>query len=149
MKNNIALIVLVALLVGGGVGFFGGMQYQKGQRGSFGQAANGQFGPRGGSGANGARFRNGGGVGGEVLNIDTNSITVKLQDGSSRIVLLTGSTTVNKAAQASVSDISVGTRVAAFGTPNTDGSVTATNIQINPLMRGPNGPSGASGAQGI
>lgn len=147
MKNNIAVIVIVALLVGVGAGFFGGMQYQKSQRGSFGQFTNGQFGPRGGSGANGARLRNGGGVVGDVLSVDTNSITVKLPDGSSKIVLLTSSTTINKAAQGSVSDLSVGTRVAAFGATNSDGSVTATNVQINPIMRGPNGPSGTSGVQ--
>ena len=125
------------------------MQYQKSQRGSFGQLSNGQFGQRGGSGANGTRFRNGGGIVGEILSADHNSVTVKLPDGSSRIVLLTSSTTVNKASQASVSDLSVGTRVAAFGTPNNDGSVTAANIQINPVMRGPNGPSGANGTQGL
>ncbi len=151
MKNNIAVIVIVALLVGGGAGFFGGMQYQKGQRGSFGQFANGQFGPRGGSGANGAggRFRNGNGVVGDILSVDNNSITVKLPDGSSKIVLMTSATSINKAAQGSVSDLAVGTRVAAFGTPNSDGSVTATNVQINPIMRGPGGPSGTSGAQGL
>lgn len=144
MKNNITVIVIIALLVGGGLGFFGGMQYQKSQRGAFGQFANGQFGPRGGSGANGARVRNGGGVVGDILSVDKNSITVKLPDGSSKIVLLTTSTSINKAAEGSVSDLAVGTRVAAFGTTNSDGSVTATNVQINPMTRG---PSGASGAQ--
>jgi hypothetical protein len=150
MKNNIAVIIIVALLVGGGIGFFGGMQYQKSQRGAgFGQFANGGFGPRGGSGAGGARFRNGGGVVGDILSVDNNSMTVKLADGSSKIVLLTGSTTINKAAQATVADLTAGTRVAAFGATNSDGSVTATNVQINPLMRGPNGSSGSSGAQGL
>lgn len=146
LKNNIAVIVIVALLVGGGVGFFGGMQYQKGQRGTIGQFVNnGQFNARG----NGAiRGRNGNGAVGTILSVDANSITVKLADGSSKIVLLTGSTSINKAAQASVSDLSVGERVAAFGATNTDGSITATNVQINPVMRGPGGASGTSGAAG-
>jgi hypothetical protein len=124
MKNNAAVIALVCLLVGGGLGFFGGTQYQKGQRG--------QFGPRGENGTSGVRIRNGGSVLGEILSVDSNSITVKLPDGSSKIVLLTGSTSINKAAQGTVSDLSVGTRVAAFGTANADDSVTATNVQINP-----------------
>ena len=143
MKNNVAVIALVAILVGGGIGFFAGTQYQKNQRGQAGQFGNGQF-ARGGSGANGARFRNGNGAAGTILSVDSNSITVKLQDGSSKIVLLTGSTNINKAAQAAVSDLTAGERVAAFGTTNSDGSITATNVQINPEMRGPGGPSGAA-----
>ena len=148
MKNNVAVIVIVALLVGGGLGFFGGMQYQKSQRtAGFAQFANGPGGFAGrGSGAGGARTR-GNGAEGTILSVDNNSITVKLADGSSKIVLLTSSTSINKAAQATTSDLAVGTTVAAFGTTNTDGSITATNVQINPMMRGPGAPSGPSGAQ--
>jgi len=147
MKNNIALIAVLALLVGGAAGFFGGMQYQKSQRtAAFGQFTNGQFGARGGSGAVGLRGRNGNGAAGTILSIDNNSITVKLAEGGSKIVLLTGSTSINKAATAAIADLTVGQIVSAFGTTNTDGSITATNVQINPVMRGPGGPSGASGA---
>ena len=146
MKTNVIIIALVTLLVGGGLGFFGGMQYQKSQRPSgFAQFGNGA-GARGGSGPGGGRFRNGNGAAGTILSVDNNSITVKLNDGSSKIVLLTSGTTINKAATATVSDLAVGTTVAAFGTTNSDGSITATNVQINPLMRGPGGPSGSSGA---
>jgi len=143
MKNNIALIAILALLVGGAAGFFGGREYQKNQRPSFGQFAGaGGFGARGGSGTTGARGRNGNGAVGTILNVDANSMTVKLQDGSSKIVLLTGTTSINKAATAAISDLTVGQTVSAFGTTNTDGSITATNVQINPLMRGPGSPSG-------
>ncbi len=149
MKNNAIVIALVALLVGGGLGFFGGMQYQKSQRAAvFGQFGSGSLGAPGGAGAGGFRGRNGNGAVGTVLSVDNNSITVKLADGSSKIILVTSSTSINKAAQASVSDLAVGTTVAAFGTTNSDGSITATNVQINPVMRGPNGPSGTSGASG-
>ena len=143
VKNNIALIAILALLVGGAAGFFGGMQYQKGQRPSFGQFAGagaGGFGARGGTGVNGAR-RNGNGAAGTILSVDANSMTVKLNDGSSKIVLLTGTTSINKAATAAISDLTVGETVSAFGTTNTDGSITATNVQINPMMRGPGGPN--------
>jgi len=109
------------------------MQYQKSQRASFGE----NFGIRGGSGQLGARGRNGGGVAGDILSVDKNTMTVKLPDGSSKIVVLTSSTSINKAAQGEISDLTVGTRVAAFGTTNSDGSVTATNVQIDPVMRGP------------
>lgn len=138
MKNNIVLIVILALLVGGGIGFFGGMQYQKSQRtAAFGQFANGQFGGRTGTGAPGLRGRNGNGAVGTILSVDTNSITVKLADGSSKIVLLTASTSFNKATAATAGDLSAGATVAAFGTTNPDGSITATNVQINPVMRTP------------
>jgi len=130
MKNNIVIVTILALLVGGAAGFFGGMQYQKSQRQSF-----TQFSARGGSGANGMRFRNGNGAAGDILSVDTNSITVKMADGSSKIVLLTGTTAINKAATATAADLTVGERVSAFGTTNTDGSITATNVQINPLTR--------------
>jgi hypothetical protein len=145
VKNNIAFIAILALLIGGTAGFFAGSQYQKSQRPSFGQFAGAGNGARGGSGAAGLRGRNGNGAAGTVLSVDTNSITVKLADGSSKIVLLTGSTSINKATQGSVSDLTAGTAVAAFGTTNTDGSITATNVQINPEMRGPAAASGASG----
>lgn len=152
MKSNIALVAVITLLIGGGVGFFGGMTYQKNQRSAqFGQFAGGGFG-RGGTGANGAgggnRLRNGGSVVGDIIANDTSSITVKLQDGSSKIVLVTSSTSINKATQAAVGDLSVGQRVAVFGSTNADGSVTAQNVQLNPVMRGPNGPSAAGRAGG-
>lgn len=148
MKNNMAVLVIVALLVGGGAGFFGGMQYQKSQRSAaFGQFANGGFTGRGAIGVGGGRFRNGNGAEGKILSVDNNSITVKLPDGSSKIVLLTGTTSINKASKGTTSDLAVGTLVAAFGTTNSDGSITATNVQINPIMRGPGGPSGSSGAR--
>jgi hypothetical protein len=146
IKNNFVLIIILALLVGGAAGFFGGMQYQKNQRSAaFGQFTNGQFGARGGSSTAGLRGRNGNGAEGTILSTDDNSMTVKLADGSSKIVLLTASTSFNKATAATAADLIVGQTVAAFGTTNTDGSITASNVQINPVMRGPGGPSGASG----
>jgi ribosomal protein S1 len=121
MKNNIVLIAILSLLVGGGAGFFGGMQYQKSQRPASFARVN--------------RTRNGGGVVGDILSADNNSVTVKLPDGSSKIVLLTAATSINKAATAAASDLTVGETVSAFGTTNTDGSITATNVQINPGAR--------------
>ena len=145
MKNNIVFIAILAVIVGGAGGFFGGMQYQKSQRASFAGNTAG-FAARGLNGTPGVRGRNGNGAVGTILSVDTNSMTVKMNDGSSKIVLLTGSTSINKAATAAVSDLIVGETVSAFGTTNTDGSVTATNVQINPVMRAPSSPSGTPGA---
>lgn len=75
-------------------------------------------------------------VSGEIISSDSKSITVKLQDGSSKIVLLTDKTTVSKSAEANVADLKTGEKVAAFGQENSDGSVTAQSIQLNPILRG-------------
>lgn len=125
--------MIVLVIVVGAAGFFAGMQYQKSKTGSARQFAGG-FGGRTGGTRNGSRP-----VSGDILSSDDKSITVKLQDGSTMIVLVTGSTTINKAASATKSDLATGVRVAAFGTTNSDGTMTASNIQINPMMRGPEG----------
>jgi ribosomal protein S1 len=75
-------------------------------------------------------------VNGEIIGVDEKSITVKMQDGSSRIVILSEKTEINKAASGTKDDLKVGERVAVFGQENSDGSVTAQNIQLNPMFRG-------------
>lgn len=69
---------------------------------------------------------------GEIISLDSKSMTVKLTDGSSRIVLISDSTTVNQSVAATKNDLKVGISVAVRGDQNTDGSVTSTNIEINP-----------------
>ena len=132
MKNNMIIIVIVVALVVGAGGFFAGMKYQQskspaGRFGNFQNARNGNTGQR----AQGFRP-----VNGEIISSDDKSITVKLQDGSSKIVLLTDTTSINKSSEGSKSDLKLGEKVAVFGTENSDGSVTAQNVQLNPLSRG-------------
>lgn len=143
MNKNIALVVLLVALAAGG-GFFTGMKYQESKIPSFaGRFRNG--GPNGSGGPNGGQNRFGGRpVTGEIINSDNKSITVKLQDGSSKIVLLSSNTSINKATQGSVADLTTGITAATFGIENSDGSITAQNIQINPLNRYTASPS-ASG----
>lgn len=75
-------------------------------------------------------------VNGEIISADEKSVTVKLPDGGSKIVILSEKTSINKAAEATKEDLKVGEKVAVFGSENTDGSVTAQNIQLNPQPRG-------------
>lgn len=132
MKNNVIYTIVIVVLVAAGA-FYGGMTYQKSQSSNF---SGRQFG-QGNQNAQGARRLNGGRpVVGEILSQDANSITVKLQDGGSKIILLSKSTTVSKTDTASISDLKTGVRIAAFGTDNADGSLTAQNIQLNPMIRG-------------
>lgn len=150
MKNKNIIIAIVAVVVVGVGAFFGGIQYQKMQRGQMnnfaGQAGfQGRFGQGGNGQGNQARRigANGGAVVGEILSTDDTSITVKLMDGSTKIVLLTDKSAINKAATATKSDLKTGENVAVFGTPNSDGSVTATSIQLDPMARmGEPRPSG-------
>jgi len=130
MKNSIIIAILVAIIVGGGA-FFGGMKYQQSKQRSFFRQGNAP-GLRAGVG-NRLGFRP---VNGEIISLDDKSITVKLQDGSSKIVLISDKTEINKAAEATKSDLKVGDKVAVFGQENSDGSVTAQNVQINPILRG-------------
>lgn len=139
MKNKNLIIAILILLVGLGAGFFGGMKYRdyqiSKQRASF---AGGNF-QRNGTGATGSGARMGGAVravNGSILSVDDKGITVKLSDGSSKIVLMSDTTQINQAAAATKTDLKVGTTVAVFGQTNSDGSVTAQSIQMNPQTRG-------------
>lgn len=136
-KNIITGIVIIVVAL---AAFFGGIFYQKSQRtntaGQFAQNRTGRFGQNFANNRNGA-FRGGfgGAVIGDVVSVDADSLTVKLQDGSSKIINLANSTTYSKTVTGSKEDMKTGTRVAAIGSTNTDGSVTAQNIQLNPAMR--------------
>jgi len=131
MKNVKSLIPIICVLVGLGVGFLAGFEfkaYQLKKSFSGNQTANGkintqQMGMRGGV------------VIGSILSMDDKSVTVKLSDGSSKIVLFSDSTTYTNTVDAAKSDLKVGENVAVSGTSNSDGSVTATSVQINPKFQ--------------
>ncbi len=141
-KNTIITIVLVILA--SGVGFFAGSKYQSSRNPfankAFGDGQNFQF--KGGQGVkvqNGqagqkVAFR-GGQVMGEIISLDDRSLTVKMPDGSSKIVLFTDTTTYAKSADAVKTDLKTGDTVAVTGETNSDGSVSATNIQLNPAFK--------------
>ena len=132
MNKN--LIMVIILIAGLGLGFLGGMVYQKSQAGNQRLAANGQF--RGRFGQNGNGNNNGQRpVIGSIISQDQNSITVKLPDGSSKIVLLSGSTMVNKTEPGTTSDLKSGDMVLVTGSTNSDGSVSAQSVMINPMVR--------------
>ena len=134
--KNINLITIILLIIVGAGGFFGGMKYQQGK-----QPLRGDFQSRAGMRQQnlptGAQQRMGAGtVRGEIISRDETSITVKLPDGSSKIVLISENTAINKATEGSVDDLKTGEQVMIIGQTNSDGSVTAQNIQLNPELRG-------------
>ena len=128
MNKNILITVLVAVIAAGG-GFFGGMKYER-QR-SPALRGTQTF----GAGNRGNRNGFARPVSGEIISSDDSSITVKLADGSSKIVLLSDKTTINKAESGIKEDLKTGVKVAVFGQENSDGSLTAQNIQLNPVVR--------------
>lgn len=150
MKKNNMIMTIVAVIVVGLLAFFAGMQYQKMQRGNFGgtfgtgqnrQFGNGQGGTlQGRMGTQGSRP-----VNGEILNMDDKSITVKMPDGSTKIIILSEKTTINKASEISKSDLKTGDTIAVFGTQNADGSMTAQNVSIGGMFRGMKGSASPSG----
>ncbi len=141
MKNNSLLVTIMVAVIIGAVGFFAGVQYQKSQSPSFSAAAGGRdtsiqgrggrFQGRRGSKTNG-NAANRGAIIGKIINSDNNSITVQLRDGSSKIAVLSNNTTYETTSKASQSDLKNGDTVAVIGTTNSDGSITANSVQINP-----------------
>lgn len=69
-------------------------------------------------------------VGGEVTATSASTITIKLPDGTSSTIRVTGATTylVPGVQNPSLSDITVGMRVVAEGTKAADGSITAERV---------------------
>ncbi|MBP6994291.1 hypothetical protein KBB12_03550 [Candidatus Woesebacteria bacterium] len=139
--KQMIVIGVVAVVVGAG-GFFVGRytvtNAQSTRAGQFGAGATGNpriggFQGAGTRGAGGVRFRP---VSGDIIESSTDSITVKLTDGSSKIVLFSDTTNINKAQAATPADLQVGEKVMVTGQDNSDGSVTAQNIQLNPVFRG-------------
>jgi hypothetical protein len=137
MKNNLAKIIVVAIVVGL-LGFYCGMQYQKSQRGNFSIGMRNFNGTEQQQSAT-TRQRNGMGgfVNGEIMSISNNTITIKTKDGGSKVVIYSDSTKVNKTSEGSKSDLKVGETITAMGSTSSDGAVTAQSISLgNAVFQG-------------
>ena len=153
-KNQVISLVIIGVLALGG-GFFGGMQYG-GSSGSQGNirggdvTANltGQFqdssehGDWNGDGqhrsggnhpgriSGPARGRDGRALVGEVLGVEDGALTLKTQDGGSKIIFFAESTQVREIISGSVDDALEGEQIVVFGQENPDGSYSAQAIQF-------------------
>lgn len=140
MNTKTKVIAAVVLVVVAGAAFYGGTVYAKGSAGGRSSFAAGQFSRTGTStGTFTARGgANGGFTSGQILSVGNGSITVQGTDGSSKIILIGDSTQISKMATGSMSDLTAGTNVTITGTTNSDGSITATMVDIRPA--GSNAP---------
>ena len=139
-KKIVAGIVGVVIIVG--AAFYGGMVYGKSSTPARGQFGNGQFtGGSNGAGGTGIRggINRGGFTAGEIISKDASSITIKMQDGSTKIILIGSSTQVTKSTTGSSDDLTTGVNVTVTGTANSAGSVTAESVQIRPAGSTPLG----------
>jgi len=146
MKNTNTIIgIIIALLVVAGGSFYGGMIYGRTSLAAMrgGQFRNmnpeqqskegmQQFQPGGQMQRNGSRGNSGFTIG-EVISKDDKSITVKLPDGGSKIIFYNASTSIGKTVDGLIEDVVVGENVIANGTSNSDGSITAQLIQLQPV----------------
>lgn len=162
MNSRSWVVVAVVAAVVGAAAFYGGMLYGESKPPSAEAAMekmrsltpaeaaaafqSGGFpgGPGGLQGADGTavgggRGTGGGFINGDVVSADAESITVKLADGSTKIVFFSDSTSIVKSTEGSASDLATGTGIVVTGTTNGDGSVTAERIQIRAPGEGPIG----------
>jgi hypothetical protein len=132
MKNNLIKTIIITIVVGL-LGFYGGIQYQKSQRVSFSANSAQRF--AGGTNQQSGAARQGRAAGfnpvsGQITSLDKSTITIKTQDGSSKIVVYSSSTKVNKTSEGSMSDLKVGDQIMTIGSTASDGTVTAQSISV-------------------
>jgi len=143
VKKILPIIITVVVVIGAGA-FYGGMKYGQSKTPDFRNLSSEErqqrFSALGGQGAAGEGFqgvrsgnRTGGGFAtGEILSKDDQSITIKTQDGGSKIIFYSDTTGIEKFASGSSSDLEIGKTIVVNGTANSDGSVTAQSIQMRP-----------------
>lgn len=131
--KHIAAAAVGAVIIAGGA-FWAGTSYASAGRapGPFG-AGQGNLQFTGGAGKSGQAMRTlGGATAGQIIASQDGTLTVQMADGSTKLVLVSGSTQVMKSTVGSLADLASGTEVSVTGTPNSDGSITAQSVQIRP-----------------
>ena len=134
---------VLAAVLAGALGFYGGVVYQKSQTQS---AVSGRMGGQGGfprmpretpaapaarAGNRQRAFDRGGVATGTILSQNATSITIKTGDGGSKTVFVTTDTRVSKQDQLTAADLKVGDQVAAMG-QSANGGIDARSITVVP-----------------
>lgn len=157
MNKLLPIIIAVTVIIGSGA-FYGGMKYteSKSSRGGFSQAGFQnlssderwqrfqELGANIGEAFNqdhegdGFRGRFGSGDGnrslsGEIISQNESSFTIKLNDGSTKIVFVNDSTQITKSIDGTLDDLNEGEQIFVVGDENPDGSYIAKTIQLRSL----------------
>ncbi len=138
-KYTVHIVWLVIALVALGGGYFWGKASAVPTRTGF--AGAGTFGSSTRRLAGGAA--GGGFTTGQILTMDSSSITLQLPNGNSQVVFYSSSTMVSEPTMVSPSALKTGTMVMVGGTSNSDGSLTATTIQVRTSGTAGGAPTGA------
>jgi hypothetical protein len=146
MKRWVVPVLIVLVIAAGVGGFFAG-RAAGGQKTATTQGGLPGYGAFRGYGGAGARGAGGGLTTGSIVSKDAGSMTVKLSDGNTKIVFFSASTAVSETKDVSSTALAVGNDVTVVGTTNTDGSITATRIQLGTVPFG-NGVGGGPGQTG-
>ena len=120
------IAIVIAVIIIGGASFYTGTLYAKGNKSSNRNMPGFTSGI-----ARGVRG-NGNLVNGQILSMDSGSITIQIPNGGSKIIFLTATTPITKTVDGALSDLTVGQQIMATGTTNSDGSISAQSIQIRP-----------------
>ncbi len=136
MSKNIVVLSVIIAIVLVVVSFYGGLKYSQGKNPTFDRTSFVQRNPQlGGNNVLGSNRTMGGIVSGEILSIDDKSLTVKSQDGGSRLVFLSASTTISKMASGNIGDLIIGSNISVNGSSNTDNSINAQMIQVRSQIK--------------
>jgi hypothetical protein len=148
MNNSNKTVMVIVAVVIAVVIFFGGYKYGESKgtmatAGGFGAGAQTggvagatASGRRGGAAGYAGGFGGRGGAAsstvGTILSVDSDSITVSLTGGGSKIVFVSTSTPVMITSIGTLSSLQIGQTVSVQGSTNSDGSVSATAVQVRP-----------------
>lgn len=140
-------MTIVIIIIVAASSFYAGMKYNQSKNPAAGQgfenfanlspeerqARMQQFGANVSGGARVMRS-DGGFTSGEIIAKDNENITLKSQDGSSKIIFFSESTPVTKIVNGITQNLIVGQQVIVTGTTNQDGSISAQSIQLRPEL---------------
>ncbi|MGB9848189.1 MAG: hypothetical protein ACPLKV_03245 [Minisyncoccia bacterium] len=129
-KNLIFVIILIVAVI---ISFYGGMKYQQNKSVTINQTANARnfnrFGVNGNA-TNSLNFLRQQIIIGEIIAKDDQTLTIKLPNGGSQIVVYSNVTKVEKNEPAKLSDLKVGQNVMISTQSVDQKTLSATSIQI-------------------
>ena len=142
MNKTVITAIVVAIVFGGGGSYFGTQQAASAAP-SGAAAYAGRTGAAGGASRFGGGAAGGGSTTGTIISTGSGTMTIQMAASTStsattgtKIVLFDANTVVSELQTVPAANLAVGQLVTVGGTANSDGSVTATSIQVRPARTG-------------